>query len=44
MNKKFVYKKELVDTRKKIPQTKIYLHWYAGTDSGRNNILLTYRK
>lgn len=32
---------EFSDKRKKIPQTKIYLHWYAGK-SQKNNILVQF--
>ncbi len=32
MNKNIKCNKSLVDSRKKIPQAKIILHWYAGLD------------
>ncbi len=40
-NKKIVIKKDIADARKKIPQTKIYMHWYAGK-SQRNNVLIKF--
>jgi hypothetical protein len=40
-DKKISIKKDIADIRKKIPQTKIYLHWFAGK-AQRKNIFINY--
>lgn len=41
--RKFNLRKDISDKRKKIPQTKIYLHWYAGRAT-KNNICINFSK